>query len=219
MHLQKKLKEGKRFYMGDLLKGIATAAAAAVLAFSMTACSQQTLIPETETSAEETVSEAETQELFQAETESAGAEAAGPEAEDLKDVAGLVGMNDEVTADLLGGGEENWTEDSSFYIGRTYNVQLFDVPCQVFTTCGQDNTVESVSVWIVSGERQVTDEEAKEWESRVTEMMGTEPVYDKGISEGGSQNCRWNANGMAATMNRMADILTVSFQPAVGELK
>ena len=83
----------------------------------------------------------------------------------------------------------------------------------------QDNTVESVSVWIVSGERQVTDEEAKEWESRVTEMMGTEPVYDKGISEGGSQNCRWNANGMAATMNRMADILTVSFQPAVGELK
>lgn len=197
MHLQKKLKEGKRFYMGDLLKGIATAAAAAVLAFSMTACSQQTSIPETETSAEETVSEAA----------------------DLKDVAGLVGMKDEATADLLGGGEENWTEDSSFYIGRTYNVQLFDVPCQVFTTCGQDNTVESVSVWIVSGERQVTDEEAKEWESRVTEMMGTEPVYDKGISEGGSQNCRWNANGMAATMNRMADILTVSFQPAVGELK
>lgn len=114
--------------MGDLLKGIATAAAAAVLAFSMTAYSQQTLIPETETSAEETVSEAETQELFQAETESAGAEAAGPEAADLKDVAGLVGMNDEATADLLGGGEENWTEDSSFYIGRTYNVQLFDVP-------------------------------------------------------------------------------------------
>lgn len=219
MHLQKKLKEGKRFYMGDLLKGIATAAAAAVLAFSMTACSQQTLIPETETSAEEIVSEAETQELFQSETESAGSEAAGPEAADLKDVAGLVGMNDEATADLLGGGEENWTEDRSFYIGRTYNVQLFDVPCRVFTTCGQDNTVESVSVWIVSGERQVTDEEAKEWESRVTEMMGTEPVYDKGISEGGSQNCRWNANGMAATMNRMADILTVSFQPAVGELK
>lgn len=197
MHLQKKLKEGKRFYMGDLLKGIATAAAAAVLAFSMTACSQQTLIPETETSAEETVSEAA----------------------DLKDVAGLVGMKDEATADLLGGGEENWTEDRSFYIGRTYNVQLFDVPCRVFTTCGQDNTVESVSVWIVSGERQVTDEEAKEWESRVTEMMGTEPVYDKEISEGGSRNCRWNAGGMAATMNRMADILTVSFQPAVGELK
>ena len=214
MHLQKKLKEGKRFYMGDLLKGIATAAAAAVLAFSMTACSQQTSIPETETSAEETVSEAETQKPSQAETESAGAEAAG-----LKDVAGLVGMNDEATADLLGGGEENWTEDSSFYIGRTYNVQLFDVPCRVFTTCGQDNTVESVSVWIVSGERQVTDEEAKEWESRVTEMMGTEPVYDKEISEGGSRNCRWNAGGMAATMNRMADILTVSFQPAVGELK
>lgn len=93
MHLQKKLKEGKRFYMGDLLKGIATAAAAAVLAFSMTACSQQTSIPETETSAEETVSEAA----------------------DLKDVAGLVGMKDEATADLLGGGEENWTEDSSFY--------------------------------------------------------------------------------------------------------
>ena len=52
--------------MGDLLKGIATAAAAAVLAFSMTACSHETQTNTgtqesvIEISSEETLSEAET---------------------------------------------------------------------------------------------------------------------------------------------------------------
>mgnify|MGYP005806213647 CR=1 FL=1 len=147
------LKEGKRHYMGDLLKGIARAAAAAVLAFSMTACSQQTSIPETETSAEETVSEAETQKPSQAETESAGAEAAGPEAADLKDVAGLVGKDDETTADFLGGGEEKRTEERSFFIGRTDKAQWCGVPCQVITAWSPGDTSEYVSVWLLNDVR------------------------------------------------------------------
>lgn len=165
-------------------------------------------------SQEETV--AESQENVQAEPQEQAEESQSAQ---LKDVAAMVGMKDEETADLFGGGEENWTADKSFYIGRNYQVDLYGDTYKVFTTCGEDKTVESVSIWIVSGERQVTDEEAKEWENRVTDMMGAEPTKDAGVSEGGSKNTRWTADGMAAGMNQMADILTISFQLAVGELK
>lgn len=48
--------------------------------------------------------------------------------------------------------------------------------------------------------------------------MGTEPTLDPDISEGGSRNRRWNAKGLIAVMHQMPDILTISIQPAVGEL-
>ena len=120
---------------------------------------------------------------------------------------------------MLGGGEENWTEDQSFYIGRNYQTELYGIPCKVFTTCGEDRTVESVSVWIVSGEREVTEQEAEEWADRITEMMGVQPSEEGEVSEGGSKNRRWLADGVIASMNQMPDILTVSLQPAVGELE
>ena len=136
----------------------------------------------------------------------------------FNELSALLGKKDSDTANLLGGGEENWTEDHSFYIGRNYQVSLFGSPCKVFSTCGNEQTVESVSLWIVSGERSVTQEEADQWAQRVTDFMGVKPSYDEGISEGGSRNRRWNANGVAVSMNQMADILTISFQPAVGEI-
>ncbi|HIZ79774.1 MAG TPA: hypothetical protein IAA17_08315 [Candidatus Lachnoclostridium stercorigallinarum] len=151
----------------------------------------------------------------EAETEAAEAAA---ESADLSDLTAMVGMRDEDTADLLGGGEENWTADRSFYIGRLYEAEFYGIPCEVSTTCGDDGTVESVSLRIVGGERQVTEEEVNEWEARVTELMGTEPSMDGQVSEGGSTNRRWTADGMAATMYQMADQLSISFQPAVGEL-
>ena len=137
----------------------------------------------------------------------------------LAELKDMLGMKDADTAGLLGGGEENWTEDQSFYIGRNYQTELYGIPCKVFTTCGEDRTVESVSVWIVSGEREVTEQEAEEWADRITEMMGVQPSEEGEVSEGGSKNRRWLADGVIASMNQMPDILTVSLQPAVGELE
>lgn len=137
----------------------------------------------------------------------------------LSDISALIGMKDEDTAELLGGGEENWSEDKEFYIGRIYSVDMDGETYRVYTTCGDDNIVESVSIWIVNGERDVTDEEAQEWKDRVTGFMGAEPMEDPEISEGGSRNSHWRANGLAASMHQMKDILTISIQPAVGELK
>ena len=65
---------------------------------------------------------------------------------------------------------------------------------------------------------QETDEETETWISRVTELMGSEPVYDGESSEGGRQNWKWTADGFSASIYRMKDILTLYLQPAVGEL-
>lgn len=159
-----------------------------------------------ETTAEEVSAEAETT------TE-------GAAAAELEELAALLGMQDEDTAGLFGGGEENWTADKSLYIGRKYQIDVAGVPCEVSTSCGQDGSVEAVSIWIVSGEREVTEEEVAEWKKRITNMMGVDPVCDETVSEGGSKNCRWTANGLAASLYQMTDILTVSLQPAIGELK
>ena len=131
----------------------------------------------------------------------------------------LPGMSDEETADMFGGGEENWTEDKQFFIGRIFHVNLYGGEYNMYTTCSEDGIVEAVSVWIVSGERAVTDEETETWVGRVTELMGTEPVFDGESSEAGSQNWKWNADGFAAAIYRMEDTLSLYFQPAVGELK
>lgn len=140
-------------------------------------------------------------------------------AAELKDIASMVGMADEDTEGLFGGGKENWTEDRSLYIGRIYEAELYGRSCQIYTVCGEEKTVEAVSVWAVSGDREVTEAETEEWKNRITDFMGVEPAADQGISEGGSQNFRWTSEGKIVSMHRMKDILTISFHPAVGELK
>lgn len=130
----------------------------------------------------------------------------------------LLGMNDSETAELFGGGEENWTEDRLFYIGRVFQAEVYGETYPLYTSCGDDGTVEAVSMWIVSGERQVTDEEVEEWIARISEYMSTEPSYDGETSEAGSKSWKWIKDGKAASMYQMEDILTVSVQPAIGEL-
>ena len=197
----------------------------AAAAFALTGCQQAGPAEPQKGTAVETEDTAESQttlsEGSKTEEESTASERE-TEADNEDNLGGLMellGMKDEDTADLFGGGEENWTEDRSFYIGRIYQVDLLGESCGVYTTCGQDGTVESVSIHIVSGERKVTDEEVKEWQEQITLLMGTEPVSDGELSEGGSKNIRWVADGKSATMYRMEDNLSVSLQPAVGELE
>lgn len=134
-------------------------------------------------------------------------------------VAELLGMQDSETVTLLGGGEENWTEDHSFYIGRIFQPEIDGKSYPVYTSCGEDGTVESVSLWIVSGERLVKDYEAEEWEKRVSEYMETDSVKKSEISEGGSQNWVWRSGDTVARLSCMEDNLTLSFQKAIGEMK
>ena len=137
----------------------------------------------------------------------------------LGEMEALLGMQDEQTADLLGGGEENWTEDKSFYIGRNYEVEMGGTVYQVHTSCDDEKTVNSVSVWLSDGERSVPQEEVDQWVQILNEFTGTEPVYDETTSEAGSKNWKWMADGNIITLNWLDTIFTISMNPAVGELK
>ena len=138
----------------------------------------------------------------------------------LESLLGLPGRKDEETADMLGGGEENWTQDRSFYIGRIYEAGLYGEDCRIFTSCDDDSdkTVECVSVWIISGERDVTEEDTQFWTAELSEIMDSAPLYQCQSVESGARSWKWIRGDMAASMHQMKDILTIAFQPAVGEL-
>lgn len=109
----------------------------------------------TKTTVEETVAVIETEE-----TESTSKE----NSVSLEDVASLLNMQDNETAELFGGGEENWTE-------------------------------------------------------QITEQTGISPAEDSTVSEGGSQKKTWSKDGKQVTMHYMTDIMTISIQNMIGELK
>ena len=185
----------------------------------LTACGTQQ--PQGTESAAETESMAETQPAEQTEAgaqETVTGQNTDPQTA-LGEMEALLGMQDEETADLLGGGEENWTEDKSFYIGRHYEVEMGGTVYQVHTSCDDAKTVNSVSVWLSDGERSVPQEEVDQWVQILNEFTGTEPVYDDTSSEAGSKNWKWMADGNIITLNWLDTIFTISMNPAVGELK
>lgn len=185
----------------------------------LTACGTQQ--PQGTESAAETEGMAETQPAEQTEAgaqETVTGQNTDPQTA-LGEMEALLGMQDEETADLLGGGEENWTEDKSFYIGRHYEVEMGGTVYQVHTSCDDAKTVNSVSVWLSDGERSVPQEEVDQWVQILNEFTGTEPVYDDTSSEVGSKNWKWMADGNIITLNWLDTIFTISMNPAVGELK
>lgn len=137
----------------------------------------------------------------------------------MDDLAALLGMEDSETAALFGGGEENWSEDKKFYIGRIFDISLDGDNAKVFTTCSDEKIVESVSIWMTDGETPVTEADVERWVSYIRNWAGSEAEYDDTSSEGGSKIWKWKLDGMFATLYQNGDIISVSLNPAVGELK
>ena len=136
---------------------------------------------------------------------------------DLSAVVELIGKADEDTADLLGGGEENWTSDQQTFIGRIYQTELYGDPVMVYSSCSAEKTVDAVSVWISDGEQEVTDEMLQTWQERISSFTGAE-MQDKGTAvESGSQAWSWQANHMIYSLRLLDNILTLDINPAVGE--
>lgn len=170
----------------------------------------ETTVASSESAAKET--EKTDTESTEAETEHAAEENA------LKEIAALLNMQDADTAELFGGGEENWTEDHSFFIGRIFQAEIEGTIYPVYTTCSQEGQVESVSIQIVSGS-PVEDALIQEWTDRITEASDAEAVSDGSVSEGGSRKTTWTKDGKRVTMYCMADNLSIAIQNQVGELK
>lgn len=137
----------------------------------------------------------------------------------LASVARLLGMEDSETKTMLGGGKENWTEDHAFYIGRIFQAEIDGKEYPVYTTCSKEGIVESVSVHIVSGERDVTEEEIAQWVERISEYTGVSPSEESSYSEGGSKQRAWEKENKIVKLYSMKDQLSISFQKQFGELE
>lgn len=177
---------------------------------------QEKAVPEeTELQPAETEALPETPEASVEETEGT---AAGDYS--LAELAALLGMKDAESAECLGGGEENWTEDGGFYIGRIYQVPLFGEVFPVFTSCDEEKTVNAVSVWLADEADAATQEEADKWVERITTFTGVEPAYhDAAESEGGSRSWKWIYDDIGVSLYWMGDLLSINMNPMVGELK
>ena len=192
-------------------------------AFVLSACGQKAVTEKSETAKEPVKEQEFVEEKVPSEEDESAEEKASP-AENVvyeatfQELAALLGKQDPETANLLGGGEENWTEDKSFYIGRIYQVQLFDAQYPVYTGCDENMIVNSVSIWLANGERKVSGEEVDQWVQRLTEFAGTEAVYDEISSEAGSKQWKWKLEDKFLSLMWTGDILNISMNPAVGEL-
>lgn len=158
-------------------------------------------------------------ETVQKKQERVGIEVVDEHMGSLEELLGLLGMEDSQTADLFGGGEENWTEDEQFYIGRTYRVQLYEETLPVYTSCDEQKTVNSVSVWISDGEHEVTQEEVEQWVQRITSVVGTDPSYYDTQSEMESGNWKWISEGKIVSIHWRENLLSINMNTAMGELR
>ena len=153
---------------------------------------------------------------------SGGGEATGSEQaaeQDLGMVCALIGKDDADTADLLGGGEENWTEDGVTFIGRIYDTELYGEPVTVYTTSSPEKKVDSVSIWITDGSQAVTEEQLAEWQGYVTDATGAEMQQMPVSGESGTQSWEWQTEDHFYTLRLLENILTLGINPAVGELQ
>lgn len=138
---------------------------------------------------------------------------------DIAAVVELLGKMDDETADFLGGGAENWTEDKSVYIGRIFEAELYGEQTTIYTSCDASNVVSAVSVWITDGSSEVTEELLQSWQQKITKFSGREMAAGGTSVESGSQSWEWRTDDTFYTLRLLDNTLTLGINPAVGELK
>lgn len=137
----------------------------------------------------------------------------------LEELTALLGMKDKDTEDLLGGGEENWSTDKEFYIGRIYQIDLYNEEYQAYTTCDDQGIVNAVSVWLSNGERTVEESEVSLWVQRITEFTKIDPIEGMKYTDVKGSSWKWMTDGKIISLKWREDLLTININPAIGELK
>lgn len=128
----------------------------------------------------------------------------------LDDAAALLGNSTAGT--VFGEGEVYTTEDGSTELGMVYETKLYGEVVKVYALDGGDGTIDAVSVWLHSG-----DDGVETWLDRVAEYTGTEMKALPASDHASSWSCR--AVGLVYTMRLIDDVLTLSINEAVGELR
>ena len=88
----------------------------------------------------------------------------------LSGLIALMGKTDEEASQMLGQGEENRTQDGNYLVGRIYQTTLFDRACSVYTSYGEDGTVELAVA-------QLSPEDASACRQGMEQLLGSGSAF------------------------------------------
>ena len=136
----------------------------------------------------------------------------------FSDLSQLLGKSDADVTQLLGEGQENFSADGSFFIGRIYQPTVHDTKLQMYTICADDeaHTVDSLSLWITDGSTPVSDDTVSSWVDALTQHIGADPTITELSEESGTRTWRWTTDETIWSQQLLENILTLSVQPQLG---
>lgn len=142
-----------------------------------------------------------------------------PESLELAAAAGLIGCEEWDAIALLGKGEDLFADDGFEYIGRRYTTQLYQEPVTAYTNRGNDNRIDSLTLWLTDGKSPVTADVVARWQERITAAAGAEMQVQPVSAASGMQSWKWQTADRVFTLRLLDDVLTLGINAAIGELK
>lgn len=109
----------------------------------------------------------------------------------LTSLTELVGKDDETAAGLLGGGEENRTEDGAVLVGRNYRTELFGQECSVYTSYDEAALVSMVVA-------ELPGEDAADYEKQLSNLFGEATISEDAETE--EKSWYWENGGYRFTL-------------------
>lgn len=108
---------------------------------------------------------------------------------DVLDIAtDMLGMTSEESAKQLDGGEDLYSADGEFFIGREYKVSALGIDTVLFTSFRDDGVINSISMHL--GEDNFEDMKAQ-----LVEKLGQPSEVNDTPSEAGYTNIMWDLDG------------------------
>lgn len=102
-------------------------------------------------------------------------------------LSGMLGMSDQESESLFGGGIKNQTEDQTILIGRNYQTSLFDYPAEIHTMYDENQTIYLVQA-------ELDGMSVSDCQAEITNAVGVQMLpVDKG--ESGQHSGQWSYDG------------------------
>lgn len=106
----------------------------------------------------------------------------------IKTATNMLGMTSEESAQILEGGEDLYSANGEFFIGREYKVNALGIDTSLFTSFRDDDVINSISMHL--GKDNFEDMKAQ-----LMEKLGQPTEVNDTPSEAGYTNIMWNLDG------------------------
>lgn len=121
----------------------------------------------------------------------------------LDECLALIGMSDEESASMLGGGEQSFAADGKTLIGRVYSAEIFGESVKPGTSYDEEGRVNGVSIYL--GEPDDT-----KYAEALTALYGEPDEVNGGDNEGGNEWMDWYVDGVQLRLYQGYGLCSIS---------